>query len=96
MIWPRILHHGIEICFAHKDFKWTNNAKYNAAVIVVIIGLGNKNPDRKQIFYNNVVNNVTCISPYLVQGETTYILSRSRQISNMPEMKFGNMPADNG
>lgn len=96
LIWPRILHHGIEICFAHKDFKWTNNAKYNAAVIVVIIGLGNKNPDRKQIFYNNVVNNVTCISPYLVQGETTYILSRSRQISNMPEMKFGNMPADNG
>lgn len=94
--WPRILKEGIEIGFAHKDFKWHNNAKNKAAVIVIIVGLRNECNEKKKIFYNGIVNEVTAITPYLTEGNTIYINSRTHQISDMPEMKFGNMPADNG
>ena len=32
-LWPKIYKLGVEISFAHKDFKWSNNASHNAAVI---------------------------------------------------------------
>ena len=42
-LWPYILKNGVEIFFAVKDFKWKNNAKNNAGVNVVIIGLTKEN-----------------------------------------------------
>ncbi len=42
LLWPQIFNAGVEIRFAHTSFKWTNNAKSNAAVICVIIGLAPK------------------------------------------------------
>jgi hypothetical protein len=41
LIWPSIFKNGIEIDFAVQSFKWTNNAKSNAAVIVIVVGLRN-------------------------------------------------------
>ncbi len=41
LTWTRVLKNDLEICFAHQSFKWKNNAKSNAGVTVVIIGLGN-------------------------------------------------------
>src|SRR5690606_15368674 len=35
-LWPHILSAELEIAFAHKDFKWRNNASANAAVICSI------------------------------------------------------------
>jgi len=96
LIWPRVLRDYIEIGFAYKDFKWANNAKYNAAVIVVIIGLRNASDRSKAIYHNNISNIVSAISPYLMAGEPCYIQSRTKPLSTFPEMKFGNMPADGG
>ena len=39
LLWPYIFEKGIEIAFAYHSFKWSNNAKYNAGVTCVIIGL---------------------------------------------------------
>lgn len=39
ILWPEILNKGQEIRFAYTSFKWSNNAKYNAGVTVVIIGV---------------------------------------------------------
>ena len=39
ILWPKIFDLGVEIGFAHKSFKWTNNAKGNAGVICSIIGI---------------------------------------------------------
>jgi hypothetical protein len=36
-LWPRIFRLGVEITFAHKDFRWSNNAANNAAVACSII-----------------------------------------------------------
>lgn len=42
VLWPQILKMNEEIAFAYTSFKWTNNAKYNAGVTVVIVGVFNK------------------------------------------------------
>ena len=94
--WPRILVDNINIFFAYKDFKWSNNAKQNAGVSVVIIGLSSTPNNRKYIYHHNVRKEVALINPYLVDGKIIYIHSKQSPLSNFPEMNFGNMPADGG
>ncbi|MDG6219532.1 MAG: N-6 DNA methylase, partial [Candidatus Thermoplasmatota archaeon] len=96
ILWPKILNDGIEIAFAYKDFKWSNSAKSNAAVIVVIIGLQNKNNSTKTIYTQGLSLQANSISPYLVSGKEIYIESRQNNLSSFPTMNFGNMPADGG
>ena len=39
LAWPNILSDKYEIFFAHRSFKWNNNARKNAGVTCVIIGI---------------------------------------------------------
>ena len=96
LTWPRILRDGIEIGFAHKDFKWQNNAKYNAGVTVIIIGLQNISGGNKFLIDTERIRYVTRISPYLTESGAIYIYNRTQSISGFPEMNTGNMPADEG
>lgn len=96
LIWPNILTDNIEIYFAYKDFKWSNLAQGKAAVNVVIIGLRNIDSKPKYLYVNNFKINHNIISPYLVEGNPTYLYNRSKPLSDFPEMNFGNMPADGG
>jgi hypothetical protein len=99
LLWPRVLGDDIEINFAYQSFKWQNSAMGNAGVTCVIIGLENKNTEFKTIFANGEIAKaykVQEINPYLMNGKTIFINSRSTPISNFPEMNFGNMPADGG
>src|SRR5690606_21533223 len=41
LLWDKVLRDIIEISFVHLSFKWTNNAKANAGVTVIILGLRN-------------------------------------------------------
>lgn len=50
ILWPEILNKGQEIRFAYTSFKWSNNAKYNAGVTVIIIGVANMSKDKKAIY----------------------------------------------
>lgn len=96
LIWPHILSKGIEIDFAHQSFKWTNNAKGNAGVTVIIVGLRNLNNEPKYLFTDNFRKLAKNINPYLLDGSNTVVSARSKPLSNFPEMKFGNMPNDGG
>lgn len=96
LVWKRILSNDVEIGFAHKGFKWANNAKSNAAVIVIIVGLQNQKNNSKYIFSLGIKSTVNSINPYLVEGPTIYIETRQKPLSSFPEMNFGNMPADGG
>lgn len=51
--WPRILNDDIEIGFAYESFKWSNHAKGNAGVTVIIVGLRNKSNDFKYLYNNS-------------------------------------------
>jgi len=96
LLWPEIFKLNIEIGFAHKSFKWTNNAKKNAGVVCVIIGLSNISNNTKLIFNNNISSDVKCINPYLIPLGNVVIKQTKKSISNLPRMRFGNMPNDGG
>ena len=94
--------YGIKIHFAHRTFKWSNEAKGNAAVHVVIVGFTNYNTSEKYLFeYDDIksephLRKVNNISPYLIEGSDLIILKSKSPICNVPEIMFGNMPNDGG
>jgi len=97
VLWPAIFENSVEIYFAYKSFNWNNNAKNNAGVTCVIIGLSQKkNNSTKKIFFNNQVKDVKNINAYLFEGPNIIVEKENFSISNLPKMNFGNMPLDNG
>ena len=92
----------IKIHFAHRTFSWSNEARGNAAVHVVIIGFGALDIDNKQIYdYTDIKGEpqekkVKNINPYLVAGNDFAITRRSSPICVIPQIKFGNQPIDGG
>lgn len=50
VLWSYLLKQNIKIHFAHRTFKWSNEAKGQAAVYCVIIGFSNFDSSEKFIF----------------------------------------------
>lgn len=96
ILWPVILQANLEICFAHKSFKWANNAKSNAGVSVAIIGLRNQSNKPKYLFEGTLKLDVKNINAYLVNSQNIFFNKRSKPISKIPNMCFGSMPNDGG
>ena len=98
LLWERILFNDLVISFAYKSFKWSNNAKHNAGVTVIIVGLAmNENVQNKIIYDGNQLRKVKNISPLLMDGETIFVKGITAPLcSGVPTMNFGNMPADGG
>lgn len=95
--WPRILNDDIEIGFAYESFKWSNHAKGNAGVTVIIVGLRNKSNDFKYLYNNsNRKRTVKNINPYLYDAPNVYVIGTNRPISKLPIMTYGNMPLEGG
>ena len=86
----------LEIDFAYNSFKWKNNAKANAAVIVIIIGLRNISTKSKYLFTDNIKHEVKNINSYLVNAENIIVQKRSKPLSKIPLMCFGSMANDDG
>jgi hypothetical protein len=89
---------SIEIFFAHTSFKWTNNAKANAGVTVIIIGLKpvSLKSTRKIIFEGKISKDVGKINAYLTSGNNIFVDRRNTPLANLPSMPKGNMPYDGG
>ncbi|MEC5218800.1 hypothetical protein RCH09_003774 [Actimicrobium sp. GrIS 1.19] len=97
LLWPRIFDQNIEIGFVHQSFRWQNNAKKNAAVYCVIIGLRNASVAEKIIFNAGLTQKVENINPYLVATKRNIILpKRSKPLSKLPSMTYGSKPTDGG
>lgn len=98
ILWPTLLDQDIEIDFAYNNFTWSNNAKNNAGVTVVIIGLRNKNilKKKKELYTDNSLQLVENITPYLSPGKNILVYSSRESISNLPKLNFGSMPNDGG
>ncbi|HQO08885.1 MAG TPA: hypothetical protein PLP37_02135 [Clostridiales bacterium] len=94
--------YSIKIHFAHRTFKWTNEARGKAAVHVVIIGFANFESVIKKIFeYTDIkgephaikANN---INPFLVEGKDITVESRNHPICQVPEINYGSFALDDG
>lgn len=102
LIWTHLLSNDIEINFAYRSFKWTNNAKGNAGVTVAIISLRNSCKKDKYIF--EVTNGTSStqkslaknISPYLTNSQNIFVKSKNKSISKLPKICFGSMANDGG
>lgn len=92
----------IKIHFAHRTFKWGNEARGNAAVHVVIIGFSNFDINDKRIFEYEVIFGdaheikVKNISPYLIEGKDQVVSPRWNTINKVPAMIYGNKPVEGG
>jgi hypothetical protein len=92
----------IKIHFAHRTFKWSNEAKGNAAVYCVIVGFANYDTINKSIFeYEDIKGEAheikaKNINPYLVDAKDIFVGKRRKPICNIPEISFGSMPNDGG
>lgn len=97
LLWKPLLSSGNEIFFAYTSFKWTNNAKKNAGVTCVIVGVYNGQENiKKTIFSNNNVRIVKHIAPDLSDKSNVIVEKHSKPISNLPIMLLGSLPADGG
>lgn len=103
ILWQELFYnYRIKIHFAHQTFSWSNEAKNNAAVHVVIIGFANYEKSEKIIFEYDDLNGepfktiVDNINPYLVSGKDIFVSKRRTPICKVKEMVFGSMPNDGG
>lgn len=103
ILWGQMLNkYKIKIHFAHRTFKWSNEAKGNAAVYCVIVGFANYDTANKSIFeYDDIKGEAheikaKNINPYLVDARDILIKAKSKPICNVPEISRGNMANDGG
>ena len=103
ILWGQMINkYNVRIHFAHRTFKWTNEAKGNAAVYCVIIGFANFESVNKIIFeYENIKGEahaikVKNINPYLIDSKDILINKKSKPICNVPQIFKGNQPTDGG
>ena len=102
VLWGWMLAQGIHIQFAHRSFRWSNEAKGKAAVHCVIVGFGLQDLPGKTIFeYADIkgdpsVVSVNNINPYLVDAPNVVLPRRSKPICTVPEIGIGNKPIDDG
>jgi hypothetical protein len=92
----------IKIHFAHQTFKWSNEARGNAGVHVVIIGFANYETNNKTIFqYENIFGEphqvfAKNINQYLIDAKEIIITPRTNPISNNPKIGVGSALLDGG
>ena len=96
LLWHYIFSKEEEIDFAYQSFDWKNNAKGNAGVTVVIIGIRNKSKKIKILYKNNIKKEADNISPYLIQADNIIMSQRKTSISNFSEMQVGSTSLDGG
>ncbi|MDA8030261.1 MAG: class I SAM-dependent DNA methyltransferase [Alphaproteobacteria bacterium] len=102
-LWKELRSRGpAHIHFAHRTFRWANEARGKAAVHCVIIGFGAHEEKTKRLFvYDDIdgePHEITAqnINPYLVDAPDILVESRSKPISPVAPMVRGSGPVDGG
>jgi hypothetical protein len=97
LMFPMIFAKGLEIGYAYTSFKWENNAKRNAGVIVVVLNLRTARPGSKLIYTNGLQIAASNINGYLADAPNLFIYRRTKALSPLlPRMTLGSMPKDGG
>lgn len=88
---------NVQIDFAYRTFKWTSDSDKMAAVHCVIIGFSaKKNKKTKFIYDGKEIIKAKNINAYLMDAPNILIESRNKPLCKVPEMVYGNKPADGG
>lgn len=105
ILWPYLTGLGARLTFAHRTFRWANEASHNANVFVVIIGLTVAPAARGEqaILWDYATPDATPVAtkgpnlnPYLILHESNIVVqSRSTPLGAVPPIINGNKPVDN-
>ena len=95
LFWETVLDEA-ELFFAHRTFKWQNNATNNAAVHCVIVGLTRSVKGQRTIFDVGTSTQVTNISPYLTNNKNVIVRKTPSPIDGRPELVSGNQAIEGG
>lgn len=88
---------GWRISFAWKTFPWKNEAREQAHVHVVVIGMDQKAHSEATLFGIDKVTVCENINPYLSPAPTFFVNNRNTPISpELPDTNYGTKPADHG
>ncbi len=103
ILWSALINtFKVKIHFAHRTFVWQSEARGKAHVHCIIVGFANYDTDNKLIYdyeadhKNPVALTVSNISPYLVGGCDSVVVTRSSPICEAPELKNGGKPTEGG
>jgi len=102
VLWSEMFALGVYIGFAHRTFKWTNEARGRAAVHVVIVGFSCVGRSVKSLFSyadpkaEPEFHQAGEINAYLVDAPNVLLPNRSRAICDVPKLIEGITPLDNG
>jgi hypothetical protein len=102
VLWGEMLRRGCRIFFAHRTFRWNNEARGVAAVHCVIVGFALGEVTPRQLFdYEDIAGEphrllADNINPYLVDAADVLLPNRSKPICGVPEIGIGNKPIDGG
>ena len=99
ILWHEIFKKYGEIIFGYQSFKWGNNARNNAGVTVVIVGVADRQyfEGEKILFLSNYQKkSVENITPYLSEGNSTVVFKKANRTDKLPKINFGSMPNDGG
>lgn len=102
ILWPDLFRRGVKIHFAHRTFQWNSEARGKAAVHCVIIGFGLGAVSEKLLFDYDTprsephVIRANNINPYLVDGPDVVVVKRTAPLCQVPAMRYGNKPTDDG
>jgi len=98
LIWHPLVggNSGIEIGFAHTSFKWTNQAKGNAGVTCVVVGISNRSDCPKRLITDGNEVSVDLINEFLRPLPLVWAWARGNSLSGLPTLTFGSMANDGG
>ncbi|HBF8685696.1 TPA: class I SAM-dependent DNA methyltransferase [Clostridioides difficile] len=101
ILWKDLIqNHKIVINFAHRTFKWSNEAKGKASVYCVIIGFSTKEKENKLIYEYETptsepsIQKAVNINPYLLDFRNIFLKSRGNPLNGLPKMTKGSQPTD--
>jgi hypothetical protein len=96
-IWKPLFADGIRMDFAHRTFKWTNEARGKAAVHCVIVGFSHLGLKAEKVIFDGGRGTVVeQINPYLVAAPPVFVEPRGKPLCDAQAMCMGNMPRDGG
>jgi hypothetical protein len=102
ILWTILAPWRLCIHFAHRTFRWSNEARGVAAVHCVIIGFAQTEPSRRRLFDyasptappNEIL--ASNINAYLIDGPNVLVMPTNAPLRGTPRMAIGNKPIDGG
>ena len=100
ILWPIVCQYGLEISFAHRSFKWSNLASYNAGVSVIIVGLSRETRVKRIIETSGEdgtsIRSAGNINAYLLDAENVIVEGAKTPLSLSAQISDGSGALDGG